>query len=177
MVIDYLANHRQLIPEVTDLIYAQWADLFQAAGTSKDNLRDLMTERATMDQLPITLVALSDGVLVGTGSIKLAEPGTKPGLSPWLAGMYVKEAYRGTGIGALLVQALEATAKDLGVTTLYLSVGTAERFYTRLGWVVLERVNSYGVKDVALMTKDLDASCVWSDNAFKVQPRRCVSPL
>ena len=156
MEIDYLANRRELIPEITDLLYGQWADLFQAGGTSKDQLRELLMERAVTDRLPITLVALNDSELVGTGSIKLAEPGTKAGLSPWLAGMYVKEAHRCSGVGAAIVRALEATATDLGVKTLYLSVGAAERFYSRLGWTVIEYVNSYGVKDVTLMAKDLE---------------------
>ena len=172
MVIDYLANHKEFIPEVTDLIYGQWADLFQAAGTTRETLKELIVERATTDQLPITLVALSAGTLIGTGSIKLSEPGTKPGLSPWLAGMYVKEAYRGKGVGALILGAIEATAKELGVNSLYLSVGTAEGFYKHLGWVVLERVNSYGVKDVTLMTKDLETACLGPNNSFKPKPLR-----
>jgi GNAT superfamily N-acetyltransferase len=155
LVIDYLANHKERIPEITGLLYGQWADLFRASGTSEEQLERLLTERAVTDRLPIALVALSDGVLAGTGSIKLFEPGTKPGLSPWLAGMYVKEAYRGSGIGAAIVRALEARASELGVTTMYLSVGAAEAFYRGLGWKVLERVNSYGVKEVAVMAKDL----------------------
>jgi len=155
LAIDYLANHRDLIPEITELIYGQWADLFHASGTSKEKLRELLVERAVTDKLPIAVVALSDGVLAGTGSIKLSEPGTKPGLSPWLAGMYVKDAYRGSGIGAAIVRALEARASELGVENMYLSVGAAEAFYRRLGWRVIERVNSYGVKEVAVMAKDL----------------------
>jgi GNAT superfamily N-acetyltransferase len=157
VVIDYLANHKQVLPEVADLLYAQWADLFRAGGTSKDRLHELLLERAVTDKLPITLVAMDGGVLAGTGSIKLAEPGTKPGLSPWLAGMYVKERYRRSGVGASIVSALEAKAKELGIETLYLSVGAAEAFYAQLGWTVLERVNSYGVKEVALMAKRLAA--------------------
>jgi GNAT superfamily N-acetyltransferase len=155
IVIDYLANHKDLIPEITDLLYGQWADLFHASGTSKEKLRDLLVERAVTDKLPIAVVALSDGVLAGTGSIKLFEPGTRAGLTPWLAGMYVKDAYRGSGIGASIVRALEAKAGELGVATMYLSVGAAEAFYLDLGWTVLERVNSYGVKDVAVMMKHL----------------------
>jgi GNAT superfamily N-acetyltransferase len=155
VVIDYLANHRELIPEITDLIYGQWADLFRAAGTSKENVGELLVERAVTDKLPIAMVALCDGVLAGTGSIKLAEPGTKAGLSPWLAGMYVKDAYRGSGIGAAIVRALEAKASDLGVAAMYLSVGAAEAFYLGLGWTVIDRVSSYGVKDVAVMTRRL----------------------
>ena len=155
LAIDYLANHKERIPEIAGLLYGQWADLFRAAGTSEEQLEQLLVERAVTDKLPIAVVALIDGALAGTGSIKLSEPGTKPGLSPWLAGMYVKEAYRGSGIGAAIVQALEARASELGVETIYLSVGAAEAFYLGLGWTVLERVNSYGVKDVTVMMKHL----------------------
>lgn len=156
--IDCLANRKEFIPEITDLLYAQWADLFQASGTSKDQLNTLLMERAVTDKLPIALVAMVDGVLAGTGSIKLSEPGTKAGLSPWLAGMYVKEAYRGSGIGASIVQALETKAMELGITTLYLSAGAAQKFYLRQGWTALERVNSYGVKEVTLMAKRLEVA-------------------
>lgn len=156
MLIDYLANHKQFIPEIADLSYTEWKALFQAAGISKEALLATLEQRAVTDQLPITLVALEGGVLMGTGSIKMAEPGTREGVSPWLAGMYVKEQYRGSGAGALIVQALEAKARELGVEAMYLSVGKAEAFYKRLGWTVLERRESHGVEEVALMTKRLD---------------------
>lgn len=158
MIIDYLANHLLFIPEVTDLVYGQWSELFAAGGTSKNDLREMFIARAVTGKLPITLIAISDGVLLGTGSIKLSEPGTKAGLSPWLAGVYVKESCRGSGVGAAIVRALEAKATEFGIDTLYLSVGAAEKFYQGLGWQVIERVNSYGVKDVALMKKDLQKS-------------------
>ena len=155
MHVDYLANHSHLIPEVAGLVYQQWADIFQASETSEEDLRDLFVARAVKDRLPITVVALNGDALAGTGSIKLSEPGTKAGLSPWLAGMYVKEEFRHAGVGTMLVRALESKAKELGVEILYLSVGAAPRFYERLGWTTLERVTSYGVKEVALMAKDL----------------------
>ena len=155
MQIDYLAHHRHLLPEVTDLVYDQWAEMFQAGGTSRDRLEELFVERAVSDRLPLTLVALDGDVLAGTGSIKLSEPGTKAGLSPWLAGVIVKDAFRGAGVGTMLVKALELNAVKLGVQTLHLSVGAATKFYEGLGWTALERINSYGVKDVTLMAKDL----------------------
>ncbi|MBQ5948094.1 GNAT family N-acetyltransferase [Massilia sp. ST3] len=158
MIVDYLAHHRHFIPEITDLIFGQWSDLFVADGIGKDQLRATLEVRANTERLPISVVALRDGELLGTGSIKLEEPGTKPGLSPWLAGMYIKEAYRGTGVGEQIVRALEAKAHALGVETMYLSVGSAVGFYTRLGWrVIEERVDSFGVKEVTLMSKRLGA--------------------
>jgi N-acetylglutamate synthase-like GNAT family acetyltransferase len=98
-------------------------------------------------------VLVKDEELVGAGSIKLTEPGTKDGLSPWLAGIYVKPQYRGLGLGRGIVLALEAKAQQLGVETLYLSADSAVDFYLSLGWQVLERLESLGVRDVALMSK------------------------
>lgn len=155
MLIDYLANHKELIPEIAALSYREWTALFQASGISQDQLETILADRAVTDRLPITFVAVSDGVLVGAGSIKMAEPGTKPGLSPWLAGIYVKDSHRGSGIGASIVRALEAKAAQLGVKEMYLSAEAAERLYARLGWTVIERLESYGVQQVALMKKEL----------------------
>jgi len=154
--IDYLANHSTVIPELSTLLYNEWADLYQAAGLTRQDLITALELRCATNQLPLTLVAIAaDGQLLGAGSIKLDEPGTKAGLSPWLGGIYIKEQQRGLGLGALIVTALEDKARELGVTALYLSADTAEGFYLRLGWHVLERLESHGVRDVVLMTKEL----------------------
>lgn len=155
MQIDYLANWTGLIPELAALLYQEWADLYQAAGIDQAQLQQVLTERTALDTLPITLVLVKDGELVGAGSIKLTEPGTKEGLSPWLAGIYVKPQYRGLGLGRDIVLALEAKARQLGVEVLYLSADSAVDFYLSLGWQVLERLESLGVRDVALMSKRL----------------------
>lgn len=155
MQIDYLANWPGLIPELAALLHREWADLYLAAGIDQAQLQQVLTERTALDTLPITLVLVKDGELVGAGSIKLTEPGTKEGLSPWLAGIYVKPQYRGLGLGRDIVLALEAKAQQLGVETLYLSADSAVDFYLSLGWQVLERLESLGVRDVALMSKRL----------------------
>lgn len=157
MLIDYLAHHPAFIPEIAALSYREWTPLFEAAGISQAQLETMLAERAVTDRIPITLVALLNGELVGTGSIKLSEPGTKPGLSPWLAGIYVKDAFRGSGAGAAIVRALERKAAALGIGSLYLSTVKAQPLYERLGWTVLERVDSYGLKEVALMHKHPEA--------------------
>jgi GNAT superfamily N-acetyltransferase len=154
--IDYLANHSTVIPELSTLLYNEWADLYQAAGLTKQDLITALELRCATNQLPLTLVAIAaDGQLLGAGSIKLDEPGTKAGLSPWLGGIYIKEQQRGLGLGAKIVTALEAKARELGVSALYLSADTAEGFYQKLGWHVLERLESHGVRDVVLMSKRL----------------------
>lgn len=66
------------------------ADVFEAGGTSEDGSRETFVARAVTNHLPSTLVVVDGSKLVGTGSIKHSVPGTKPGILPWLAGMYVR---------------------------------------------------------------------------------------
>jgi GNAT superfamily N-acetyltransferase len=153
--IDYLANHSRVIPELSTLLFNEWADLYQAAGLTKQDLTTALEQRCATNQLPLTLVVMANDQLLGAGSIKLDEPGTKAGLSPWLGGIYIKENQRGLGLGALIVTALEDKARELGVSALYLSADTAEGFYQKLGWFVMERLESHGVRDVVLMSKRL----------------------
>lgn len=158
MQIDYLASYPELIPELTELLFAEWQDLYLAAGLSQADLAAALQERAVRDRIPLTLVAIEHGQLVGAGSIKLSEDGTRVGLTPWLAGIYVKEDQRGKGLGIQIVTALEQIARELGVPRLYLSADNAEHFYLKLGWQVLDKVESFGVREVALMSKDLTAA-------------------
>lgn len=155
MFIDSLRNHRDAIPELAELLYAEWRDLYEAAGLGLNDLVAALEARAVTDSLPLTLVAVSQGKVVGSGSIKLEEPGTKAGLSPWIGGLYVRAEYRGKGLGGMMLDALEAKARELGVKALYLSADSAVEFYRRKGWSILESVESFGVRNVSLMTKNL----------------------
>jgi predicted N-acetyltransferase YhbS len=93
------------------------------------------------DQIPLTLIATSEKLPVGTATLLMHDVGTEqwPELSPWLAAVYVVPEYRNRGIGAALVNAIVAKATALGVVALYLHTVGSERFYTRLGWRVLRR--------------------------------------
>jgi GNAT superfamily N-acetyltransferase len=53
---------------------------------------------------------------------------------PWLSGMLVVARARNLGIGRALVQAAESTARDFGVSELWLRTESAGPFYERCGW-------------------------------------------
>ena len=57
--IDYLANHSAVIPELSTLLYNEWADLYQAAGLTKQDLITALELRCATNQLPLTLVAVA----------------------------------------------------------------------------------------------------------------------
>jgi GNAT superfamily N-acetyltransferase len=79
--------------------------------------------------------AKSDAIL-GTVQVLLATPENQPHRAD-VAKMLVHRRARRRGLGAALMRAAEAAARDAGRTLLVLDTvtgGDAERLYTRLGW-------------------------------------------
>jgi GNAT superfamily N-acetyltransferase len=86
----------------------------------------------------IVLVAedTDTGTVVGTVQLLLATPDNQPHRAD-VAKMLVHRCARRRGLGAALMQAAEAAARDAGKTLLVLDTvtgGDAERLYCRLGW-------------------------------------------
>ena len=155
MIVEYLADHREFLPEIAELVFAEWKDLCTINGVYLDQIEALLTQRAVKHRIPLTLIVLENNQFVATGSIKVSEPSTKKSVSPWLDMMYVKKNSRGSGIGQLLLKALEKKAWELGIKTLYLSTDEAEGFYAKYGWTVIEYQKAVDGKTVAFMTKNL----------------------
>jgi GNAT superfamily N-acetyltransferase len=82
------------------------------------------------------LVAADARGLCGTVQLVLDQPENQPHRAE-LSKMLVHRRARRQGLGAALMQAAEATARDCGKTLLVLDTanGEAERLYERLGWV------------------------------------------
>lgn len=86
----------------------------------------------------IVLVAedAASGAVVGTVQVVLAMPDNQPHRAD-VAKMQVHRQARRRGLGAALMRAAEAAARDAGKTLLVLDTVTgsdAERLYARLGW-------------------------------------------
>ncbi len=81
------------------------------------------------------------------------EPGFKQ-YGPWLALMYTVPSFMGKGIGTYLCKSLDAEAIKQGLTKYYLYTYTAERFYLRQGWKIIENI-VYKSNNTSVMYKDL----------------------
>ena len=77
-----------------------------------------------------------------------------PFRAPWLAGMFVAPAFRGRGLAAQLIAAVEREARAAAVARLRLYTNTAERVYARAGWRTVEYIMRSG-KPYALMQREL----------------------
>lgn len=142
MKIEYLADHKELIPKLARWMHEEWGYLYPEHTLE---IRErLVAERANKDRIPLTLVAIEDDEPVGTVCLKLNDMDTRPELTPWLASLYVKQSRRREGIGSGLVEAIEKEAAELGAKKLYLYTPKSENFYAERGWNVRERVEYRG---------------------------------
>ena len=136
-------------------ICARWrANAFSVLKASfEQELRSL--ELFASDQSHgVALVAKADGEPVGTCLLAESEIEPNHDVSPWLAGLFVVPEYRGKGVGAALVRAIEDQARQRELSRVYLYTTHAVGFYKRLGWRVMDRTNWQGF-DMALMVRDL----------------------
>jgi putative acetyltransferase len=94
------------------------------------------------------LGAYADDRLVGMGAVKLFDGYAE------IKRMFVEEDFRGFGVAARILTALEAYAVQKGRKRICLETGylhqSALRFYQRLGYSVVERFGSYTPNEVSI---------------------------
>ena len=151
MIIEYLADHKDFIPTLAGWSYEEWSYL-HPERTLPDVERSVL-EGSNKEHIPISLVAIDKGKVIGMISLKTSDFKARPNLSPWLAGLYVDKLQRGKGVGTRLVNEIEELAARLGAGKLFLVTDDAEVFYSKLAWNVMERTVWQG-HSVTVMEKE-----------------------
>ena len=94
--------------------------------------------------------------LVGTALLVDCDLDLEPRLRPWLSGFYILPEFRGRGVGAPLLQAIDAAARKQSHEQLYLYC-RADRLianYESYEWRVIKHFNLHG-RRYSLMSKPL----------------------
>ena len=150
---------RRLLPvDQAIRVCAEWRHgaFLAAEGFSiVDALRQL-EELVAHQGFEAALVAEVGGALAGICLFVAEEIEPRHDVSPWLAGLYVAPEFRKRSIGCQLVQAVEAHAREVHSTRIYLYTTDAEGYYEALGWQVVERFDWDG-EPFVLMSRDLQA--------------------
>ena len=149
MQIELLADRSEFIPLLAEWHHREFGYL--RPGFSIANRVAMLRERSGRDALPITFVASSGEELLGSAMLIAHDMDTHPEHSPWLAGVFVSPSHRRHGIGRALSEHVVREAARLGLATLYLYTPSAQDFYSRLGWSILERTR-YRDTDVTIMS-------------------------
>jgi GNAT superfamily N-acetyltransferase len=154
ITVDYLGDHPQLADELARLSWAEWQPIYQERGQTFEHALKNYRDRTNTDCLPLALVALHDGELVGTVSLKFNDLDTRPDIDPWLGALLVLPSWRGRGVGSLLMQRAVEEAARLKIPTLFLWTSSAEGLYLKLGWRPVERT-VYCSKSIVIMEIDV----------------------
>ena len=152
MIIEYLADHKDIIPTIAGWSYEEWSYLHPERTLS--DVEQSILEGSNKKHIPVSLVAIDRGKVIGIIALKTSDFKARPNLGPWLAGLYVDKLQRGKGVGTRLVHEIEKLAARLGASKLFLVTDDAENFYSKLSWSVLERTVWQGIS-VTVMEKDI----------------------
>lgn len=153
MKLEYLADHPELLPIVAQWYFEEWGYLSEEKTLEQDIER--LQAYLNKDKLPLMLLAVEEGALLGAAQLKFREMSIYPEKEHWVGGVYVAEAHRGKGIARQILLALIAIAKSLKVETLYLQTEHLNGgLYGRMGWTPIEQVNYRGI-EVLVMEKDI----------------------
>jgi N-acetylglutamate synthase-like GNAT family acetyltransferase len=152
----------QAVPHLADTCaawsFGEWGCLF-GTRTLEDVITRYRGSARAANALPMTFIALVNGKPAGMASLKADDHPDCTDLTPWLASVYVHPMFRGQGLSAPLLDAVEQAARDKGFKEYYLFTGTAEALYAKSGWQTVKRVRdpsglSAGLADT-LMKKEL----------------------
>lgn len=130
-------------------IYEQW---WRPKHDSPEVVFALLRTHVARDQVPFTIVALDDGVPVGSCSVIENDCVHRPQLTPWVAAVYVKPELRGRGVASAILREAAAAATRAGIAGLYIDcLAVTAPVYERSGWVIHER--EVGDKDSVVMLR------------------------
>ncbi len=147
-----LAENKAFIAELAELHHAAWQHL--NPSLTLEGRAKAIAKAARREGIPSIFIAVSGEQLVGSAALVQSDMATKPDLSPWLAAVFVKEAFRNRGVAGKLIARCEAEAARSNAKTWYLYTEFATTLYEKLGWRCIERCEYKGVT-VDIMCKNI----------------------
>ncbi|MEJ2743799.1 MAG: GNAT family N-acetyltransferase [Gammaproteobacteria bacterium] len=152
MLIEYLADRPDLIPELAELHLAEWGHL-KPDQALQDRVAAL-NGCTGKSSIPLGVVATNGNELLGSALLVAHDMSTRQDLSPWLAGVFVKPACRKMGVATELIQRIESEASALRIHRLYLYTDKESDFYAKRGWSIHDACEYRGLA-VTVMFKNL----------------------
>ena len=142
-----MPNNEALRATAAQWSFSEWGELYP-----DDSVQWYLDLYAASDHddrsLPVCLAALNEsGVIIGTASlIENDELPNAPEPGPWVAAVYVDNAYRGTGVGTELVLEIVRRSRNLGYNNVYLYTESVPKWYESMGWHTIRTDDSLGVQ-------------------------------
>lgn len=106
------------------------------------------------DEWETPFVAMTDGHIVGMGTIMKTDYYPLPEIYPWISTLFVSEAYRGNGICGKIIDFANAYAKEIGFTKTYIPTEYVG-LYEKYGYQYVRDIVNYGKGVDRLYVKEL----------------------
>ena len=150
-----LADRPELVPTVAQW----WFDEWPRDGACLDDLVQRVTASLHKDTIPVQMIALDAGSVVGSAVLKQHELEDQyPDLEPWIGSVFVTQAARGRGIASALCARVVDLALEFRLPAVHLQTqNPTGGLYTRLGWQTIDRTTSEG-RETLIMKKNLPSS-------------------
>lgn len=129
-----LADHPELLADLAASYEREWPQWYGVHGDATTDLR----ERCRHTGLPICLIALDEGKVIGALALAANAISVRPELTPCVIGFWVEAVRRNRGIGSLLLKAACEHARASSVARLYTCTETVPRLFVREGWVEID---------------------------------------
>ena len=133
--IEYLSD----FPIFTEMVACWLYDEFivgQRPGVTYENMLEAV-KKSNKTELPVRLIALSDGNCAGTVSIVGNDLRCRS-YTPWLASLYVRPPFRKNKIGEQLMERVKQIVRELGYDELYLRTEHTGDYYRQRNWQHVE---------------------------------------
>ena len=151
-VVTELTGESGHLDQVASWLHEEWG---REDGYRLDETRQWCAE-VTASRTEAVFAALIGDALAGTALLVDCDLDLERDLCPWLSGFYIAPEFRGRGVGAYLLRAVEAAAREQAYERLYLycRAGRLIANYESYGWQMIKRFDLHG-KRYGLMSKPL----------------------
>jgi GNAT superfamily N-acetyltransferase len=144
-------EHEHYGSTIADRVWSAW---WRNAGRPLSDVERHMVEMADERPRPMAMVAHDDNGYLGSAFLIHSDMEERPHYSPWVAAVWVEAAARKRGVGRALVAEVAKIAGSLGYQAVYICcVPKLERFYSGIGWTVVER--AAGARGLSVLKLDL----------------------
>lgn len=153
MNIDYLHNHKHLIPILINCLWKEWKEEYIEYTPYKNKeLLQKFYENTTQNIPTAYVVITNDGNFIGTCLIDTEDMGVHPEGYPWLSSVYIKPEYRNLGYAKKL---LEFVIKKYTLLHLWTFTEKLSKFYEQFGFRTVEIIKTHGklLKNIIYMIK------------------------
>ena len=149
MKIEMLKDYPEFVEEVIEWLNNEFGN-----RNSYKFYQGIIEHSLVENQLPITFIAVENGILLGTVGIWRGDLLSRQELYPWLSALVVNPNYRNKGIGQSLQKHVLEYCKMSGYKEIFLYT-ELNGYYEKSGWIPFDKGHEYTGSEVCIYRQSI----------------------